>query len=534
MKTALGLGAGALALSSGFGVALAQTTDQMVVGMSQEPTNFHPLMPAIEVEQGVYWNLFSPLWGVDDSGNFTPDLAVEVPSIDNGGISKDGLNWTVKLRDNVKWHDGEPFTAEDVKYSLELLKNPEFKAGTRNGHELITSIEVVSPTEIKWTLKEPSASYLAVLSWTFLVPKHVLSKEADVNSPAFSAAPVGTGPYKWVSRTAGDQITLVASDSYHLAAPKIKNLIIKYIPDLTVMYTQFQTGAIDYISSQGITPDRYEEAKGLADRTLHLATLPNVETITLNLEHPPFKDLAVRQALYLGMDKKLIIDQIYYGVPAPAESYLPKEARAFNPNLPQHEFSPDKAKELLDQAGWSAGSDGIREKDGVRLSFILQAVSGNPLRAQLQQVLQQLWADIGAEVKLEQMPPAVLWADNWVYSKFQAIVAGTAFMVGPDADTTNYFSKSAIAAQGGAGLNNFQYKNDEVEKLLEEGKATLDEKARDEIYRRQQEIIRHDLPFLPIYYFNVIEGTKSKLVGYRANINTTSNLWNIRDWSWEA
>jgi peptide/nickel transport system substrate-binding protein len=535
LKLTLAGGAAVLAVQAGMlNAAFAQApAGQVVVGFSQEPTNFHPLMPSIEVDQGVHWNLFSPLWGVNEKGQFVPDLAAEMPSVANGGISEDGLVWRVKLREGVKWHDGTPFTAEDVKYSLELLKNSEFRASTRNGHELIEKIEVISPTEISWTMKSRSASYPAVLAWTFIVPKHVLSKQADVNAPDFAANPVGTGPFKWKSRTSGDEIVLEANADYHGEGPFIERLVFKYIPDLTVMYTQFQTGAIDYLGLQGIAPDRYQEATQLPDRTIHLAPQPAVETITLNLEHPPLKELAVRQALYYGMDKATLLEQIYYGIPQPSESYLPKDARAFNANLPAHEYNPDKARKLLDDAGWVVGSDGIRSKDGVALEFTLQATAGNHIREQLQQVLQQLWREIGVDMKIQTMPPAVLWADNWVMSKFQAIVAGTGFMLGPDADTTNYFASTSIAAQGGSGLNNFQYKNPEVDALLKQGQATSNEEERDAIYRKQQEIIRRDLPFLPFYHITYIEGTNSKLKGYVPNVNVSSNVWNARSWSWD-
>lgn len=536
LKLSLALGATVIATQAGFaGAAFAQASGRpVIIGFSQEPTNFHPLMPSIEVDQGVHWNLFSPLWGVDEKGQFVADLVAEVPSVANGGISEDGRVWRVKLREGVKWHDGEPFTANDVKYSLELLRNPQFRAATRNGHELIEEIEVVSPTEITWTMKSRSASYLAVLAWTFIVPEHVLGKQADINGPEFAANPVGTGPFRWKSRVAGDEIALDANPDYHGEGPFVQGLVFKYIPDLTVMFTQFQTGAIDYLGLQGISPDRYEEAKALADRTIHMAPQPAVETITLNLEHAPFRDIAVREALYLGMDKQTLLEQIYYGIPQPAESYLPKEARAYNPDLPAHEYNPDKARKLLEDAGWVAGSDGIRAKGDVRLEFTLQATAGNHIREQLQQVLQQMWRDIGVDMKIETMPPAVLWADNWVMSKFQAIVAGTGFMLGPDADTSNYFASTSIPAQGGSGLNNFQYKNEEVDMLLAQGQAAADEEERDAIYRKQQEIIRRDLPFLPFYHITYIEGTSAGLAGYLPNVNVSSNVWNARNWTWNT
>jgi peptide/nickel transport system substrate-binding protein len=532
LKAGLIGGAAAMVGVSGLGTAFAKGKDQIIIGVSQEPTNFHPLRPSIEVDQGVQWQLFSPLWGVDDKGNFTPDLATEVPSLQNGGISEDGLTWTVKLRSDVKWHDGQTFTAEDVKYTLDLLRNPDFQAGTRNGHEAITSISIVSPTEIKWVMKNRVAPYFAILAWTFIVPKHVLEKDSDVNSKSFSAKPIGTGPFKWQSRTPGDQISLVAYPEYHQGKPAVGAVYFKYVPDLVVLATQFQTGTIDHISIEGIQPDRLEEAKKYPGKQIYIGSQPNVETITLNLERPVFKDLAVRQALYMSMDKKGILETIYYGIPKSAESYLPIEARDHNSNLPEHVYDTDGASKLLEDAGWVMQSDGIRKKGDVRLEFSLQATAGNQIREQLQQFLQQSWLAIGVDVKLVTLPPAVLWADNWVFSKFDAIVAGTAFMAGPDADTTTYFDSHSIPAQGGSGLNNFQYKNPEVDKILAEARETIDAAARTKLYLKQQEIIRRDLPFLPIYHKPSIEGTDAALVGYLNNVNVLSNCWNVRNWRW--
>jgi len=141
----------------------AKPTGQVIVGLSQEPTVFNPLLPHIEVDQGVHWNLFSPLWGVDDKGNFIPQLAAEIPSVENGGISEDGLTWKVKLRPGVTWHDGAPFTADDVKFTLELINNPHFRAYSRNGHQLVSDIQVTSPTEHTLTARARSCS--GITAW---------------------------------------------------------------------------------------------------------------------------------------------------------------------------------------------------------------------------------------------------------------------------------------------------------------------------------------------------------------------------------
>ena len=123
------------------------------------------------------------------------DLVTEVPTVENGGMSADGLNWRLKFKEGIKWHDGTPFTAEDVKFTIELINNPDFRAGRRAGHELVRDIQVVSPTELTWRLEKPYAPYPAILSWTFIVPKHILGKEADPNTSSFNTAPVGTGDH---------------------------------------------------------------------------------------------------------------------------------------------------------------------------------------------------------------------------------------------------------------------------------------------------------------------------------------------------
>ena len=149
---------------------------QIVVGFTQEPTVFNPLMPRIETDQGIWFALFNPLWRADPDGTFVAELAAEVPTLENGGISADGLTWTIKLRRGVKWHDGVEFTAEDVKYTLGLLNDPNFRAYTRQGHGLVRDITVRGPYELSWTMAKAYAPYLALLTWTFMVPKHALGR----------------------------------------------------------------------------------------------------------------------------------------------------------------------------------------------------------------------------------------------------------------------------------------------------------------------------------------------------------------------
>ena len=507
---------------------------QVIVGVSQEPTRFHPLAPAIEVDQGVWWNLFSPLWNVQPDGSYEPVLAREIPSVENGGISADGLVWRIRLREGVKWHDGTAFTAEDVKFTLQLINNPDFRAASRTGHNLVRDIHVVSASEITWRMSEVYAPYLSRLSWTFIVPKHALEKVADINNAPFINAPIGTGPFKWAERVAGDHITLAANRDYFGPGPYLERLVFKYIPDLTVMYTQFRTGEIDHTSIQGITPDLFEQAKTLKDRVVTKTPAAWIESITPNLGWSFMADKTVREALYLGINKKAFVGAIYYGVPDPTESIYPAQSAFYNADLPKQEYSPAKANALLDAAGWARGTDGVRVKGGIRLEFTNSTTAGNQVREQGQQLLMQDWKAIGASMKINNMPGAVIWGDYWAMSKVQSVMVGVSFGIGADPEVTDRLASTSIPAKGGSGRNTSQYANPAVDALLKEGVSTFENAKRKEIYRKIQAIVREELAIFPLFQASSVEGLKKGLTGYAPNINTLSNCWNCGNWYWAA
>ncbi len=534
----LASGAASLAVPNLFGVGSAmaappaQRKGQMIIGFSQEPTVFNPHLPHIEVDEGVHFSLFDPLFAIDPQGKFTPALAVEVPTVDNGGISADGLHFRIKLRDNVKWHDGQPFTAKDVKFTFELLVDPNFRSWRKTGHELVRDIQIVSPTEMTWRMEKPFAPYVAILSSTFIVPEHILGPVADKNTAPFNNAPVGTGPFKWRQRVPGDHIELTANSDYFLAGPYLERVIYKYIPDLNVMYTQFVSGDIDIVGLQWISADHYDEAKKLPGKVVAVASSSTVENFAFNLGKPVFQELAVRQAIYYAIDKKTIIDSLYYGLPRQTETYMPMQSYYYNPSLPKHEYNPDKAKQLLDQAGWKPGPDGIRQKNGVRLSFNNSTTVGNHLREQMQQFLQQSFQDIGIEMKIANLPPAVMWGEFWMMSKFDSSIVGISFLTGADPDTSDYLHSKSIPVKGGAGQNTFQYQNPEVDRLLEKGSKTFVAAQRKEIYLKIEEIVRQDLPFLPLFPFAIVLGHKQGAENIIQNSNVRIDSWNVATWYW--
>jgi peptide/nickel transport system substrate-binding protein len=539
-RDAMFAGAAAFALGS-VGLATSASaqgtkpTGQAILAFSQEVTVLHPLMTANEVDQGVWWNLYTPLWMLDAGGKFVPMLAKAIPSAENGGISADGLSWRVELRKDVKWHDGKPLTAEDVKYSIGLMKNPAFRARNRTAFDNIASVAVEGENIITWKLKEPFAPMVSTLAWTFIVPSHILSQDPDPNSPKFAAAPVGTGPYKFVSRKTGDHVVLEANTNYFGKPPALNRLIFKYVPDLNAMYTQFKTGEIDYVGLQGIPANFYKEATALRGRRIHVAPRAAVENLTLNVAHPVLAEKAVRKALNLAIDRQSICDAVYYGLPKPANSLFTPTHWAYNPNLPKLEYDPKKASAMLDQAGWSQrGPDGIRVKNGVRLSFTNSTVTGNQLRAQAQQLISDDFKKIGVEMLIKNLVAAVLWADFWRNSEFDSLMTAVTYTIASDPDVTHRFGSGSIPKETKSGSNVSQYKSPGVDTLLARGRAEYNIAKRKEIYHKVQELIMDDLPFLPLFNAVEIEGTKQGLDGYASNVNVLANSWNASNWRWNA
>jgi len=541
----LGLGAGGLVAASGFG-ARAQSggkpvspppsgpTGQVVIGVDLEPTAFNPLMPGIEVDEAVWMQIFSTLWVAQPDGSLLPDLAVEVPSEANGGISEGGLAWTVKLRKDAKWHDGTPFTAEDVKYTLELINNPAFKVRIRVGHALVKDIVIKSPHEISWRMEKVFSPYLALLSNTYIVPKHLLGKAQDPNTAPFNSAPVGTGPFKWGTRQPGDNITLVANPTYHGTGPYMARAILKYVPDRTALYAQFRTGQVDIVVGNGVPPNYYQEALKLPGIKVVKVPFAAIEVVLPNLENAVLKHKEVRQALYSSMNIDAMIDAIYYGIHLPTSTYVARESWAYNPNLKKHSYDPAYSNRLLDEAGWARQSDGIRAKNGVKLEFAVSTTTGSPLREQCQQLMQQDWLNIGARMKINNMPGAVLWGEFYTRSKFDSVMGGGAWRTVIDPDVAQRLSSTSIPVKTGSGANYQQFENSEVDRLLEEGQQTFDQEKRKAIYFRIQEIVRDELPVFPLFQYVPIEGFKENLVGYEPNINARINTWNMNTWYWNT
>jgi peptide/nickel transport system substrate-binding protein len=525
-------GLGAMALS-GLDAAPAQAANagQLVIGVTQEAVNFNPLLYVnTGVETSVEFIVFDALWKFDPEGKLLPNLAAEIPTAENGGISADGLTWTIKLRPGVKWHDGKPFSAADVVFTLDVIRDPKVVVRSRNGHEHVESYEAVDDNTVRIKLKESFAPYIVSWQKTSIIPKHILSG-IDINTAPFNTNPIGTGPFKFKNRVAGSHIEFEPNPDYHAGAPKLTSLIQKYVPDQQTLYAQFQTGEVDIYELQGIPPLLYAKAKQLPNCKVAPSASPFVEFIYFNCGKPQFQDKRVRKALYMAIDKKGWIDAVYYGVPIPSLSYLPPNHWAYNNKLVDPGFDPAKAAALLDEAGWKVGADGVRAKDGVRLAFTMSTTAGNKAREQAQQLVQQNLKKVNVEMTIKNMPASVVWGDYTVKSEFDTLMVGWDALLYPDPDYGDRIISKSIPAKGGSGSNYVQYENPEIDDLCAKGVSTLKQDDRKVIYDKIQEILLEDMPFAPIFAYQTIVGIKDRVGGYVLNPYTPINTWNPADWT---
>jgi peptide/nickel transport system substrate-binding protein len=534
-KITAGVSLGMAFMDDLFGIAYAAKKNVIILAQTQEPAQFNPLL---YVNAGVDTVpeacCFDALWDVNERGEFIPNLAVEVPNQESGRISADGKVWKIELKRGVKWHDGHPFTSKDVEFTYKTIINPKVAVRSRSGMDLIKEFKVVDAHNIEITLIKPYSPFIWAWQDMHIVPAHILSKVPDINTAKFNTQPIGTGPFLFVERTPGSHAVYKRNPAYHRGAPKLEKFIHKYVPDQTVLFTQFKTGEIDVLGTQGIPQERVAEAKKLAERDVMYTPIPNVEFIYFNCGKPQFTDPRVRRAIYIAIDKQKWIDQIYYGTIKRTLSYMHTDHWAYNTNLKDPGYDPRKAAEMLDAAGWKVGSSGIREKDGVKLQFTMSTTAGNKAREQAQQLIQQNLKDINVVMEIKNMPASVVWGEYTIKSKFDTLVVGWNLPVGVDPDYTARTHSKQIPAKYGQGSNYVQYENPTVDKLLEDGTTTTDRAKRKQIYAKIQEILLEDLPFAPIFGKAFHMGKKASVGGYKVNPYTPDQQWNVQDWYLKA
>lgn len=512
--------------------ALAAGKDRIIVGHNQEPVQYNPLLYVNRGTENVPEAcVFDALWDMNEQGAFAPNLAAEIPTKANGGVSEDGKLWRINLKRDVRWSDGQPFTAKDVEFTYQTIMNPDVAVRSRSGFDLISGLKVIDDHTVDIELSKPYTPFLWAWQEMHIVPRHILEGEADINTSTFNAAPVGTGPFTFKSRTAGSHIVFARNEDYHRGPAKVGSIIQKTVPDQMVLYGQAKTGEVDYMVTS-LPYDRWDEAAALPDRSFIELPLPWVQFIYFNCGKPQFADPKVRKALYKATEMQKSLDDMYFGKWKRTFSYLHQSHWAYNAALQEETPDLEGAARMLEEAGWLVGSDGIRAKDGHKMQFTMSTTAGNNARQGCQAMFQQTWKKLGVEMEIKNMPGSVVWGDYTTQSKFDTLLVAWAPIVGMDPDYSARCHSKLIPAKHGVGSNYVQYENAEVDRLLGLGAVQTTQEERKETYAEIQRILLDEVPFAP--QGGVFGGLlKHKdLMGIKANQYVTDMSWNVQDWHW--
>lgn len=501
-----------------------QSGGQLSYGSIQEPNMLNPLLSDMLATSEVARLIFNGLVTTNDKGEWMGDLAVQVPTIQNGGVSQDGLTVIYKLRQDVVWHDGVPLTAQDVVFTWQTIMNPKNSVVTRDGYDKIASIETQDQYTVEIKFKEYYAPYLTLFST--ILPKHIL-ESVDINKSQFNRAPIGTGAFKFKEWRIADAIIFEANPTYFRGKPNLSTFVYKIFPDPSIMLTQLKSGEIDIVSNVNFT--QFDQVKAVSGYNTMIS--PNMiwEHLDFNLDNPLFQDIRIRKAIALGIDRQALISQTLRNVASPAFGDQSPLSWAYNPAIAAGGRDVTAARDLLIQAGWKQGPDGIFMKDGQKLSFSLVTTGGNKVRETVAEAIAGQLREVGIIMEVRLIDAPLFFSDILKNRRFES--AMYAWVAGLDPDNKNLWNSRKIPSRinGYEGQNYPGWRNSEVDSLTEQGARAVDLDARKLVYFRIQEILLQESPIVPLYYRANIDAVKPTVVNYKPNPTPAGNLWN----SWE-
>jgi peptide/nickel transport system substrate-binding protein len=413
---------------------------------------------------------------------------------DSWSVSEDGLEITFHLRPNVRWHDGQPLTADDVHFTYQKLVDPSVHTPFSSNYEMIEAVEVLDPLTVRVRYREPFAP--ALESWMIgIIPKHLLEGR-DVNTSPLVRTPVGHGRYRFVRWKTGELIELAANPDYFEHRPHIDRYLYRVIPDQATLFLELLTLGVD---TTGLTPLQYrrQTERAAFERHYRKFRYPSFgyTYIGYHLKDPRFADVRVRRAINKAVDKQAIVDGVLYGLGAPATGPYPEASWAYNPDVPVEPYAPEEAKRLLGEAGWvDHDGDGVLDRDGQPFEFTLMTNQGNDVRRQVAEIVQEQLKRVGIRVKIRIVEWAVFIHEFIDKRRYEAVLLG--WSLGRDPDVYDIFHSSKTRP----GEYNFvDYANVEVDRLLEQGRRVFDRAKRQRIYREFHRLLYEDQPYTFLY-----------------------------------
>jgi len=461
-----------------------------IEGVAGNPRYINPLLSTYnDVDRDLAALLFNGLTFADERGQIQLDLA------DKWEISKDNLSYTFYLRQDVRWHDGTPFTADDVVFTIDVLRAPGFQ-GPPGLAELWRTVKVeqVAPYVVRFTLAEPFAPFLSYTT-IGLLPAHLLKDVPARQLPdhPFNLHPIGTGPFK-VHEVTLQYALLVANTDYYGGRPYLDKIGFVFYPDYPTVLAAYHRGEIHGISR--VPPEYLSEALAEDNLKLYFAPLSGYALVFLNLERPIFQEREVRQALLWAIDRQKIIDQILEGRALVANGPVMPLTWAYEVDIPQYTYDPARAEILLEEAGWSDGDgDGVREKGELRLQFAL-LTNDDATRIEIINELTRQWAEVGVRAVPQTAGVAGVVRDFLAPRNYDAIFYEWQRLPADPDPYPQWHSTQNL----GMGQNFTGYSNERADLIMEEARQTTDSESRGALYRELQRILAEDVPALPLYH----------------------------------
>ncbi|WP_030158221.1 ABC transporter substrate-binding protein [Streptomyces sp. NRRL S-244] len=489
--------------------------DEAVVGIANEPETLSPLLGYGKDGNS---KIFDGLLAHDADMKLKPALAEALPE-----VSADGLTYTYKLRQGVKFSDGTPFTAKDVVFTYRTILDPKTNNASKTELDAIAGIEERGADSVVFTLKYPYAPF-AERTVLPIAPEHIAGRQ-DVNSGEFTAKPVGTGPYVLTAWSKGEKLGFKANPAYWGGEPAVKRFTMAVIKDDDVRATRLRSGELD---AAILPPDL---AKGFEDdkaRTTYAAKSFDYRNVTLPTHHRVTGDPAVRRALDIAVDRATMVDKLLSGAGKPAYGPVPTGSPWFTAGT-ERAYDLDKAKKILDEAGWKAGEDGIRAKDGVRASFPLWYTSGDKIRQDHALAFASDAKKAGIEVTTE----SGTWEVIEPRMKTDAVLAGGGSPADPDFDQYLLLTSSL----GGDGFNNMaRYDNQSVDRALDEARRSGDPAVRKTAYDTVQRELVNNPGYVFLTHIDHLYVVNDKWDGLTTQVEPHDHglgagpWWNVEAW----
>ena len=467
----------------------------------------------ILVNKTIY-NCLVQYWLEGDTIEVVPDLA------ESWEAAADLSEYTFKLKSGVTWHDGEPLTAEDVKFTMDAVLDPNVNASGRGVVSSIDSTEVVDDLTVKFVLKYPFASLPIMLGYNKpIVPKHLLEGQ-DLNEPAeFLRKPIGTGPFKFQEFVQGSHLAVEANPDYFEGAPLLDGIIFKVIPDGNARVAQVRSGEIDFTV---IEPAQIDALSGVDNVEIRYVPQVNYYFFAINHSSPKMQDVRVRQALVHAINRQAIVEQVLKGRGQVATGPInPLLGPYYNPDVPTYDYDPERAAALLEEAGWTKGQDGVlTNAQGERFTLRFNGPKGYPAMEQVITYAQQEYQKLGIDVTLE----IVDWPVHLdMYHNLEYDLLMQWWITPPDADLYDHYHSESSS-------NWWAYNNPEIDELIVQARSEPDEQARIELYHELQRKLAEDVPVVYLYYPEEIQAMSTRTkglpaMGYRDALTWMEKVW---------